>query len=635
MPAFRTLCFSLLIVFSGTAVADEASDRALFKSTYATLKAGKTADISSLKDYILYPYLEYQNLTNNLSGTSTKTLTQFLRDNSDSPLSKDLQVSLMQRYNVEGQWGETFTEYQGLNDSIKARCLHLQARIELGDKQKALEEGKTIWMSGRDRPKQCDALFAQLKSNGQLKREDYWARIKLAIDRGATSLAKSISRPLSKSDQRLVKLWITARSKPQSALSSKLMNKDTPRTREVAAYAIKRLARNDTESARDEFQNALKKYKFSIPQQAEISRYIAVRDALDHEDHALTSLSAIPEEYRDTDANNWLARLAVRQGNWRVLLEAIEAMPAEQREESSWQYWKARALEAEKQPEAAKAIYQEVAKNASFYGFLSADQLGQPYTSLDRTTPALDHLIPGLLTVPGIQRALELLALDMKTEARAEWFHVLEGRNKEQMLAAAKLAQDRGYHFTAILTISRAKDWNEVGLRFPMAYESIIRQTAAKQGVPASLIYGVARRESAFDPNIVSSAKAQGLMQLIPPTAKQVAKELGLKRLSTRQVFEPETNVLLGASYLKSLLKRFDGNYALATASYNAGPHRMPRWAPDYPLEAARWIESIPYNETRNYVQAVMSYMVIYEYKLNGPGQPVTRLSERLAPIKP
>jgi len=204
------------------------------------------------------------------------------------------------------------------------------------------------------------------------------------------------------------------------------------------------------------------------------------------------------------------------------------------------------------------------------------------------------------------------------------------------MLAAAKLAQNKGFHFTSILTLSKAKAWNQVELRFPMAHESLVRLEANQQGVSPALVYGVIRRESAFDPNIVSSARAQGLMQLIPPTAKQVARGLKLKPLRKKQIFEPEINIKLGTAYLKTLLKRFNGNYALATASYNAGPHRMPRWAPDYPLEAARWVESIPFNETRNYVQAVLAYMTIYEYKLNGRDESkVMRMSRRLSPIKP
>ena len=635
MPVLR-YSFIFLILFAGQhSFAGEQEDRKQFKSLYSSLKAKKSADISALKNYSLYPYLEYQQIANNLSGTSTQRIETYILNNADSPLSVKLRDGLMERYNDEGQWGQTFTLFQEENGSIKARCLHTQARIELGDTKNALIEGKKLWMSGRDRPKQCDALFKLLASNGQINKEDYWQRITLAMDRGATSLSKSLSGRLGKRDRSLVKVWIQARRNPEKALKKAILGDDTAHSRDVVAYAIKRIARKNTKKAKKQFQSALKNYKFDIPQQAEINRYIAVRDALDHESHSLITLSSIPEEYRDVEANEWLARIALRDGDWKTVLDAVTALPAENQEDSNWKYWRARALEALNKPNEAKALYQSLSNNASFYGFLAADHLGQPYTILEQSSPELDHLIPGLLKEPAIQRALELFALNMKKEGRAEWFFALEKRNKLQMLAAAKLAQQRNHHFTAILTISRTKDWNQIELRFPMAYEGLIRKEGKAQSINPALIYGVARRESAFDPNIVSSAKAQGLMQLIPSTAKQVSRSLGIKRLSKSQTFDPAINIRLGAKYLKTLLKRFDGNYALATASYNAGPHRMPRWAPDYPLEAARWVESIPYKETRNYVQAVMAYMTIYEYKLNGSESKVTRLSERLSPIKP
>ena len=449
-------------------------------------------------------------------------------------------------------------------------------------------------------------------------------------------MAKSLSRQLSRTDRTLTNTWISARRKPETALKSKTLNKDNAKTRDVAAYAIKRIARRDTNKARTAYRKALRKYKFPTSQQAEINRYIAIRDALDHEPHALNGLSAVPEEFQDLQTKEWIVRLAVRQGNWKKALAAVNSMPAEEQDSSKWKYWKARCLEAAKQTAQAKNIYQSLTENASFYGFLSADHLNQPYKMLDHRHPNLSQIKPILSANLGIQRGLELLAMGMKAKGRAEWFNALDAKNKNQMLAATKLAQDYGFHFTSILTLSKAKAWYQVELRFPMAYESLVRYEANQQTVSPALIYGVIRRESAFDPDIVSSAKAQGLMQLIPPTAKQVARGLNLKPLSRKQVFKPETNIKLGTAYLKTLLERFNQNYALATASYNAGPHRMPKWAPDYPLEAARWVESIPFNETRNYVQAVLGYMTIYEYKLNGGDESkVTRLSHRLSPIKP
>jgi soluble lytic murein transglycosylase len=430
--------------------------------------------------------------------------------------------------------------------------------------------------------------------------------------------------------------WVSARTKPEKALRSKILKKDNAKNRDVAAYAIKRIARKDTNKAKTAFRTASRKYSFTTAQQSEINRYIAIRDALDHKPHALMSLTAVPEEYQDRQTKEWIVRLAVRQSNWKTALAAINTMPADKQDSSTWKYWKARCLEASNQLAEARALYQSITDNASFYGFLAADHLNQPYKMLEHKHPDLSQITPSLSANLGVQRGLELLAMDMKSQGRAEWFNALDAKNKNQMLAATKLAQDYGFYFTSILTLSKAKAWNQVELRFPTAYESLVRYEANQQGVSPALIFGVIRRESAFDPGIISSAKAQGLMQLIPPTAKQVARGLRLKPLSRKQVFEPETNIKLGTAYLKTLLGRFEQNYALAAASYNAGPHRMPRWAPDYPLEAARWVESIPFNETRNYVQAVLGYMTIYEYKLNGGNESqVTRLSRRLSPIKP
>ena len=634
MLVSRLALLGVFLVASSSVFAGEQSDRATFKKLSASIKAGKSADISALRNYKLYPYLEYQLISKRPSVYSTQVLEQFVRDNSDSPLSKNMSEILMSRYNDEKQWGQTFTLFQ-TGDSLKAECLQLRARIELGDKQNAFVDGKKIWMSGRDRPKQCDPLFKHLADNGQLSAEDRWQRIKLAMNRGATSLAKSLSSRLNSRDRALVTTWIGARNNPRDSLKKATLNRDSAHARDVVEYAIKRIARKSTDEARGYFRAAQAKYRFDTAQQAEINRYIGVSDAKDHKPQALTTLASVPEQYRDQDANEWLVRIALRQGSWKHVLDAVNAMPADEQDSSNWKYWKARALEQTNQAAAARPLFQELTANASFYGFLAADHLRQPYRMLQQQTPAIDNYIPALLKEAGIQRALELLALDMKKEAREEWFFTLKDRSTDQYLAAAKLAQQRGHHFTAILTLSRAKAWNEVGLRYPLAYENLVRQAAAEQRISPALIYGVARRESAFDPNIVSSAKAQGLMQLIPSTAKQVSRSLGIKRLTKKQTFDPQTNIRLGAAYLDDLLKRFDGNHALATASYNAGPHRMPRWRPDYTMEAARWVESIPYNETRNYVQAVLGYMTIYEYKLQGAEQNVTRLSKRLSPIRP
>jgi len=204
-----------------------------------------------------------------------------------------------------------------------------------------------------------------------------------------------------------------------------------------------------------------------------------------------------------------------------------------------------------------------------------------------------------------------------------------------EKLTAAAYAHQINQPFLGIITVSQTKDWNQTGLRFPLKYKSLVQKSARAQGIIPAWVYGIMRRESAFDPKIVSSANAKGLMQVLPSTAKVVARKLGLKNHRASDLLTPRKNVYIGSGYLSQMLKRFKGNYVKATASYNAGPHRIPRWAPDYPISAPQWIESIPFKETRNYVRAVMAYTTIYDHKLNYKSRRSLRLSQRLQKIGP
>ena len=329
-----------------------------------------------------------------------------------------------------------------------------------------------------------------------------------------------------------------------------------------------------------------------------------------------------------------MARIALRQSDWQKVGDAIDAMSEEYQQKDVWRYWKARSLAAAGKTEEALAMYKVLSNDASFYGFIAADHLHQNYHSLAVSEPDRTELINTMLEKNIIiQRALELFKIGFRSSAKREWFYALKAMNKEEKLAAAKLALEKNLPFIAIVSVAKTKDWNQVGLRFPLKFKALIQKYANSNEIPAAWIYGVTRRESAFDANIASNAKAQGLMQLIPPTAKAVAKKLDLPPLGKDDILVPNTNIQLGSAYLKELLQRFDGNFAQASAAYNAGPHRIPKWLPDQELEASRWIESIPFSETRKYVRAVMSYTTIYDYKLNHEKGTNMRLSQRLAAI--
>ena len=627
------LALLILTVYPPLALANNAQRQA-FIEAYQILHQGGYYENDHLKDYVLYPYLEFERIKQHLEVTDTQTLRQFIKMNSPSRLSDNLTVDLIKRLAKQKQWRLLLTYYKEGKGGIISQCLGLEAQLRLNQQktsQKILEKAMQVWLSGRSRPRECDALFSILKQKNMLTDEKAWQRITLAMKVGGTTLSRSLAKYTR--DKALVNVWTKLRSKPETGLKHKRLQQKDTRTRQVIAYGIKRLARKNPNKARRYWNKFQKSHPFTLAEKSDVESYIGTREALNHNPYALAKLAAIPPRFRSKTGNEWLARLAIRQGDWNKALNAINAMQTDQQHKDIWQYWKAYA---EKRSGRKLTVnLDKLAKNASFYGFLAADQRQLPYSRLLKKEFNWTPYTPKIKKIPAIQRATELFAVNMPAQAKKEWFWALTTLGKQDKLAAAAYALSIGQPYLAISTVSQTKDWNQTELRFPLEYRNLITQSARKQGIDPAWAYGITRRESAFDAQIVSSANAKGLMQVLPATAKVVARKLGLKNHRTSDLLIPEKNTLIGTGYLKQMLDRFAGNYVKATASYNAGPHRIPRWAPDFSVDAPRWIESIPFTETRNYVRAVMAYTTIYDFKLNHHKRRNLRLSQRLQKVGP
>ena len=609
------------------------SQRNDFLEAYNILHKGGFYTGSHLKDYPLSIYLDYERIKQRLKLTRDQALINFINKYPDSLLANNLRTELLVRLAKGRRWTTLLKFYKEGQGGNKAKCAGLEARYysNLGEKRKiALNAAKKLWLSGNPRPNSCTSLFTLLKKQKAINDQGLWKRITLAMEKGKTSFARNLAKGTK--HEKLTSLWVNMRKKPSKNLKSKLLKRDSPETRTIIAYGIKRIARKDTSKAKTKWKQLKQTHRFTSKEKAAVNSYIGVRDALDHKASSLTQFLAIPDEDRSSEANVWMARTAVRRGHWKSALKAIRSMSDEQKSEDVWQYWRTYSnnrLGKKTTPE----DYFELSKNASFYGFLAADHLKRPYTRLAKKEPDWDSLIPNIKQIKGIQRAAELYEIGFPKLARKEWMWELKKLNNHNKLVAAAYALKINQPFLAIITVSQTKDWNQVGLRFPLQYQDLVKKSAKVQGITPAWVYGIMRRESAFDAKISSSANAKGLMQILPRTAKEVARKLGIKNHRTSDLLIPEKNARLGAAYLSQMLKRFKGNYAKATASYNAGPHRIPRWTPRHPIVAPRWIESIPFNETRNYVRAVMSYTTIYDYKLNHKTGKNLRLSQRLHPV--
>ncbi len=608
------------------------NQQAEFLQAYDVLHKGGHYDSDHLRGYILKPYLDYERIKQRLKKSSDQTLIDFIQQNPQSLLADNISSDLLDRFAKQGKWRSLLKYYQDGHGGTKSKCNGLEAKIRTGQNiQQAQQDALKVWLSGSSRPNSCNSLFSLLRKKGAINDANTWQRIALAMDAGGTRLSKSLAKYTT--NPALVSLWTKLRKRPAKHLNNKLLNKKDVRTRQVISYGIKRLARKNTSKASKQWTKFQNTHHFTPIEKADIESNLGVKHAYNHSPYALQKLVVIPAKLRSEEASLWMARMALRQGDWSKLLNAIYGMPAELRKKDIWQYWLAYA--EKKSRKKVSVNLHNLAKNASFYGFLTADELNQPYERLMQPKRNWAALTPKIKRIPAIQRATELFSLGMNDLAKKEWFWTLKRLNKQDKLAAAAYAHEINQPFLGIVTVSKTKDWNQTDLRFPLKYQSLVKQSAQKHRIIPAWVYGIMRRESAFDPIIVSSANAKGLMQVLPATARGVARKLGIKSHRTSDLLIPKKNANIGAAYLSQMLKRFKGNYVKATASYNAGPHRIPRWAPDFNISAPRWIESIPFNETRNYVRAVMSYTTIYDHKLHFRNRKNMRLSQRLQLVGP
>lgn len=322
-------------------------------------------------------------------------------------------------------------------------------------------------------------------------------------------------------------------------------------------------------------------------------------------------------------------RAAIGQRDWARVADWVRRMPEREEKRDRWLYWQGRAEAALGQDAAARTSFATAARQRSLWGLLAADRLGLPYPLDSRPLAVEPERVKRLAALPALDRIRELRFLGREADMRREWRTLTRDLAVPDLRAAAILATGLDWYDQTILILARTDYWDDLDLRFPLAYRELVEDQAWQTGLPADWIFGVIRQESVFNPDIASEAGALGLMQLMPDTAKELAAEAGEAAPGRAAILAPKINIDLGSRYLARMRDRF-GHAALATAAYNAGPNRVARWLPDRCTEADLWIATIPYDETRGYVERVLAYRIIYQRRL---GLEPLRLSELLPPV--
>lgn len=613
--------------------------RLTFQTARAALQDGKVEDarllMPQLRNYPLAPWLEAQLLTADMTQVSDAALTTFISNHPNSLMSDSFSARLAERLAAQGKWSTILQIIPHNSEQLTTQCYRAEALLNTGLVNQGLEQAKKIWETAKkDFPNDCSSMLLQLQNHKVLNNSDYWQRIKLLMSNNRVSAARDLTAYLTEEDKKFFELWVATRGSPTKKLPELFTQADSPQVRAIVVDVIKEIADDKLATALPLWTQAQATFKFTGAEKGEVESRLGMWEAWRHDEGGLQRLKRIPVADRTKEGNAWLARLAMRSQDWPALLEAsaaLESVEGSDDEWDTWLYWQARSLERLKQTAEAKAVYARLAKNSTYYGFLAADQLQQDYANLEDAPPDRTQRVQGIQKLAVFKRWQEWNAIGDRSQARKEWFRLLQAMDKEGVLAAAELALRQGDANLAIWTVSKVKDWNSVDVRFPLMYEQIVMDQARSQGIRPEWILGIMRRESAFDASAESSAKALGLMQLMPGTARDVGRQMGMQLVAKEDILQPDLNVKLGSAYLRDMLRRFSGNYAQATAAYNAGPGRIPKWAPSQTLAADQWVESIPFDETRKYVRAVMAYTTVYDHKLNKDQS--LRLSMRLQPI--
>jgi soluble lytic murein transglycosylase len=617
------------------------------------------ARLSALREQVvalrhpLAAWVDYWDLASRLTEASSPEVEAFYARWPGSYQEDRLRNDWLLELGHRRDWSTLAREYPRfrMNDDREVNCYMVLVDWQAG--RDVAGVARAAWHAQRDADEGCQLLAQTLLDAKVLTEDDVWRRLRKTAEFNKPRAAKVAAQMLSKSVQQSVgAIW----DNPARWIAHKA-DASTSSQRQLVAVALARMAAGDPVATAtlmaSRWDKVLGKDLSAwtwaiIAKQAAMSQRPEALDATERawaEGKPSRHGAVEPPDWGD-DAFGWQARAALRfasgTARWQGVLRATDAMTSAERADPTWVYWRARAHDAlartgpEGEPEraVARAEYASIASPLTFYGLLAAEEL-------DPLPPALPPrpLAPSLAereqarATPGFRRALNMAALDLRDEARREWNFTLRGLSDRELFAGAQWACEAADWQICINTSERSKSEIDVGTRYAMPYANDIASAAQSAGVDPALAFGLIRQETRFMGRSTSAVGASGLMQLMPPTAKWVAKKSGLE-YTPDQIHDPAVNLKLGSTYLRMVLDSFGGSVPMAAAAYNAGPARPRRWRDGPVVEPAIWIENVPFAETRDYVKKVSTNYAVYTAMITGRPAPLKpRLGPPIGPL--
>ena len=612
----------------------------------AALAAANSEDSASLQQYrssmqqdVLGYYPEYWILNQNLVTQPVQNILSFVQRYPDSAMAEKLAADYIEEKVKAGDFSTAQPVLAYVKNADRAeQCAMAQVRAK-SDDPFVFAEFKEVWLTTDSQPESCNGLGRMMLSSPLLTNDErqqrLWTQLRAGQAGQSIATAQSIGLALNLGQLNQIQ------ANPLNYLWS--APKATAADQAYLVYAIGRLADSDLDSA----LSSLERVAADLPERTQKALYRAVgyiagttvmknnfrREALQYLDKSY----GLPFSHEEAEI---YARQAIRFGQWDALIRAIDSMTVTQRQEDRWQYWLARASEQSadaKQKKLAQTIYEKLAQGDDYHNLLAMDRLGRVYnishqqqaTAQDQQRLNQDIHFRRAFTLRNIQAPAAYVNREWNWAVRQAYLRQDDGL----ILAAAQRATEMGWYDRAIYAADRTVNKHNSAYRFPMPYRNLVVNHSQNIGIDPAWAYGLMRQESRFNIGARSHVGAGGLMQIMPNTAKLVARQMG-EPYNPAALSDMNTNIRYGTFYLSTIQSQLSFSPVLATAGYNAGPNRARRWQPEFQILAAdQYTESIPLLETRDYVKHVMTNATHYGVLLNQGAQSINKRM-RSIPIK-
>lgn len=622
--------YLILLLLPLISRADQEQD---FMAARAAFAAGKVAELERvaqrLQDSPLEPYVTYYRLRLHWDEANTRPVHEYLAREEDTPVIDQFRGEWLKQMAKKQRWDEFAAEYPYLINADAELTCHAIAWQRMQDEALALRAARKQWFAGA-KADSCGPVFEVAIRRGVITPQDVVQRMRTLLEANNVNDAKKLVRHLPQAMRPALAELDEAKRNPQRYLQRVKLADAGDGRRMVALFALHRLARQSVTPAHVQWQRL--ESHFPVGERQYFHGLLAFEAARQHDPRALEWYAAAEDAVLDLQQLAWRVRAALREQDWHAVWEGITAMPQEQQNEAAWRYWKARALIVLGHPDDAEVLLAPLSREYHFYGQLAAEELGaSPAAGIMTASfqPSPDE-VAGMEARPEVRRTVLLYQMGLRTEAMKEWDWAMRGLDDRELLVAAEVARRNEMYDRSINAAIRTVSLHDFNLRYPAPYRDALRVSLDEHDVEEAWVYGLMRQESRFVTHAKSNVGAAGLMQIMPDTARWAARRIGLKGYRKGLIHQLDVNLRLGTYYMKSVYSRFEDNPVLASAAYNAGPTRANRWRGGVPLEGAIYAETIPFDETRDYVKKVMSNTIYYAKLF---GHPAESLKQRLGVV--